>query len=157
MTTRAEEFSNELERKGREIQAILASLGDAEWRKVCVPEGWPLGLVAFHIALGVERQAGWIEDATKGRAPFEFSWEVTDGMNAAVARAGIVPSKPFVLAALGAGLDRTAGLLQEMSDEDLDRGAVVYQGKTLSVRHVTRIFMRHIEEHFASIRNAIGG
>ena len=44
-------LADELEAKLREVEAILRQASDAQWRAVCALEAWPVGLVAFHLAL----------------------------------------------------------------------------------------------------------
>jgi hypothetical protein len=101
MGTPGAPIADELEAKLREIEATLRQASDAQWRAVCASEGWPVGLVAFHLALHMERPAGWIEEALAGKPPFDFSFAETDALNAAVAGYGILPSKGFILGALG--------------------------------------------------------
>lgn len=157
MPARGELLAEELRAKVSEIIATLEGMSDDQWRRTCAAEGWPVGLVAFHIALGLERQGGWIENALEGGPVHEFSWDQTDEMNAAVAKAGILPSRQFVLAGLPAAAERFRALLQNMSDSDLDRIALSHAGKDLSVQVLMKVFMRHIDEHAASVRNALAG
>lgn len=152
MNAGADRIANELDGKIQEIDAVLRETSEAQWRDVCPSEGWPLGVVAFHITLGIERQAGWVEDALAGRGPFEFSWAQTDALNAAVADSGILPSKAFVLGALAGARSRIHAALGRMSEDELERDALAYEGKPVPVRIVMRIFIRHVDEHFASIR-----
>lgn len=144
-----------LSAKVSEIIATLERVSDEQWRRTCATEGWPVGLVAFHIALGIERQGGWIENALEGGPVHEFSWDQTDEMNAAVARAGILPSRPFVLAGLAAAAERLRARLQNMSDSDAERTALSYKSRDLSVQVLMQVFMRHVDEHHASIRKAV--
>jgi hypothetical protein len=153
--------ADDLEVKLREIEATLRQASDAQWRAVCTSEGWPVGLVAFHIALHMERPAGWVEDALAGKPPFEFSFAETDALNAAVAGYGILPSKGFVLGALAGAGSRIQAALHAITDADLERDALINrsggigEAKVISLRVLMRIVMRGIDDHFASIRAAI--
>lgn len=155
MPAHGEILAEALSTKVSEIMALLDPLSDEQWRRTCAAEGWPVGLVAFHIALGIERQGGWIENALEGGPAHEFSWDLTDEMNAAVAKAGILPSRSFVLAGLPAAAERLRALLQNMSDSGADRVALSYDGKDVSVRVVMKGLMRHIDEHATSLRKAV--
>jgi hypothetical protein len=163
MRTHGAAVADDLEVKLREIEATLRQASDAQWRAVCASEGWPVGLVAFHIALHMERPAGWVEDALAGKPPFEFSFAETDALNAAVAGYGILPSKGFVLGALAGAGSRIQAALHAMTDTDLERDALINrlggigEAKVISVRVLMRIVMRGIDDHFASIRAAIAG
>lgn len=163
MRTHGAAVADDLDAKLREIEAILRQASDTQWRAVCPSEGWPVGLVAFHIALHMERPAGWIEDALAGKPPFEFSLAETDALNDAVARYGILPSKGFVLGALTGGASRMLAVLRAMTDADLERDALidrsggVGEAKVGSVRGLLRVVMRRTDEHFASIRATVAG
>lgn len=163
MRTQGAAVADNLAAKLREIEATLRQASDAQWRAVCTSEGWPVGLVAFHIALHMERPAGWVEDALAGKPPFEFSWAETDALNAAVAGYGILPSKGFVLGALAGGGSRIQAALHAMTDADFERDALIHryggvgEPKVTSVRVLMRIVMRDTDDHFASIRAAIAG
>lgn len=157
MPAAGEVLADELEAEIKKVVTTLARLSDEQWRRRAGAEGWPVGLVAFHIALGFERQAGWIEQALKGGPPHQFSWDVTDQMNAAVANAEILPSKPFVLAGLPVAAARLCALLRAVSDADLARVALASGGKTASIESLMKKrMMQHVREHAASIRDAVG-
>lgn len=138
-----------------EVSATLARVSGDQWRRTCAAEGWPVGLVGLHIALGVERLCGWIEGALAGRTPPDFSWAETDALNAAVARAGLLPSSAFVLAGLSAGRERLRALLESASDADMDRAALSYEGKPISLRVVMRNITRDVTDHLMSMRGAL--
>jgi DinB family protein len=163
MSTRGAAVADALDSKLREIEAALRPASEAQWRAICTPEGWPVGILAFHLALHLERPAGWVENALAGRPPFEFSYAETDTLNAAVAGYGILPSKGFVLGALAGGKSRIQAALRAMTDADLERDALIVrsggvgEAKVASVRGMMRVVMRGIDDHFASIRAAMAG
>jgi hypothetical protein len=158
MKTHGAVLADELEAKLREVEAILRQASDAQWRAVCALEAWPVGLVAFHLALHLERPAGWIENALAGKPPVEFSHAQTNDLNAAVAGYGILPSKGFALGALAGAWPRMRSALHAATDADLERVALIDRsGKVATVRSMMRVFMRSTEEHFASIRATITG
>ena len=150
-------LADEIDVEIKKLIATLEPLTDEQWRRTAPADGWPVGLVAFHIALGLERQAGWIDQALEGGPPHQFSWDVTDQMNAALANAEILPSKPFVLAGLPVAAARMCAFLRAVSDVDLDRVALSSGGGTATIGSLMRKrIMQHIREHGASIRDALG-
>jgi hypothetical protein len=162
MRTHGAVLADELEAKLREIEDILRQASDAQWRAVCPAERWPVGLVAFHLALHMERPAGWIEGALAGKPPYEFSYAETDALNAAVAGYGILPSKGFALGALAGAWSRMRAALHALTDADLERVALIDrsgggEAKVATVRGMMRVVMRRTDEHFASIRATIAG
>ena len=55
-----------------EALAISRGMNEDQCRLATVAEGWPAVIVAYHIGLGLRRQAGFIGRALTGEAPFEF-------------------------------------------------------------------------------------
>ena len=163
MKTHGPAIADDLEAKLREIEAILRQASAAQWRAVCPSAGWPVGLVAFHLALHMERPAGWVEDALAGRPPFEFSSAETDALNAAVAGYGILPSNGFVLGALAGAWSRMRAALHALTDSDFERVALIDrsggagEAKVATVRGMMRVVTRRTDDHIASIRATIAG
>jgi hypothetical protein len=139
-----------------EAAATIGALDADAWGRRCEAEGWPVAVVALHIALGFRRQASFIALARDGRAPFAFDWEATHTLNARVAARG-VRSKETVQRELHKGRTRLLGLLAEMRGAELHRVAFTYQGQDFDVdRVVRRIVLPHARGHLASIRTAAG-
>lgn len=138
-----------------EAAATIEALDTAAWERTCETEGWPVGVTALHIALGLRRQASFIALARAGQAPFAFDWEETHALNARVAARGS-PRKEAVRRELHKGRSRLLGLLSEMNEAQLRRVALTYQGHEFDVeRIVRRIVLPHARGHLASIRAAI--
>ena len=138
-----------------EAAAIVDALDEDDWRRPCEAEGWPVGITALHIALGLRRQASFLALARDGQAPFVFDWEATHALNARVAARGN-PTKEAVRRDLRKGRSRLHVLLSEMSETQLRRVALTYQGHEFDVeRIVRRIVLPHTRGHLASIRAAI--
>lgn len=156
MPAYGEVLADEVDTEIKKLVATLDPLSHEQWRRTAAAEGWPIGLVAFHVAIGLERQAGWIEQALEGGALHEFNRDATNQMTAAMANTEILPSKPFVLAGLPVAAARLCALLRAVSDADLARVALTQRGKELSIEFVMKtVIMRHIGEHGASIRDAV--
>jgi hypothetical protein len=140
-----------------EAATMIEVLDATAWERTCEAEGWPVAVTTLHIALGLRRQASFIALARDGKAPFVFDWEATHALNARVAARG-VPTKEAVRRELRKGRSRLLGLLAVMSEPQLRRVAVTYQGHEFDVdRIVRRIVLPHVRGHLASIRAAIAG
>ena len=138
-----------------EAAATIDALDEDDWRRPCEADGWPVGITALHIALGLRRQASFLALARDGQAPFVFDWEATHALNARVAARGN-PTKEAVRRDLRKGRSRLHVLLSEMSETQLRRVALTYQGHEFDVeRIVRRIVLPHTRGHLASIRAAI--
>lgn len=119
-------------------------------------EGWPVVLVAYHIGLGLRRQAGWIARALTAEAPFEFDWEGTHEMNAVNAREHGALPKEDAAVEIGEGLDRLERVMSRMVEEDWGRDVFSYGGRPRSADVVLRrIVLPHVTEHLESLRRTL--
>ena len=68
-----------------ELETVVSDTADRDWRRETAAERWPVGLVAFHIARGFQRQAEFIEAVRDGLGPHRFNWDETHALNAEIA------------------------------------------------------------------------
>ena len=140
-----------------ELERTLATLGVEEWRRPCEGEGWPLGLVASHIGLGLDRQAAWIEEHAHSGSAHEFSWDETNELNAENARRRGLLSRMSAMRFVRDRAERIASLARALSDKQLDAIVFSYQGKGRTAEWVISVLAcRHIDEHHRSIKAALG-
>jgi hypothetical protein len=140
-----------------ELERTLVPLDIEQWRMPCEGEGWPLGLIASHVGLGLDRQAAWIEEHALSGQTHVFSWDETNGMNAENARRRGLLSKMTALRFLRDRAQRIATLARSLSDEQLDAVVYRYNEKGRSAEWVlTVLACGHIDEHHRSIRVALG-
>lgn len=158
MTERGERLATDLLARLADLDATLAPLGDEEWRRVCAAEGWPLGFVAYHIGLGLARQAGWIEARGAGAAPHDFNWDETHELNAMYfARHGSA-SREETRRFLRHEGQRVVSLARSLSEDALDASAFSYEGRERSAEWVLRsVSLRHIDGHHRSIKATLAG
>ncbi|HLQ04791.1 MAG TPA: DinB family protein [Verrucomicrobiae bacterium] len=135
----------------------LAPLEVEQWRRPCEGEGWPLGLVASHIGLGLDRQAGWIEEHGRSGQPHAFNWDETNELNAENARRRGLLSKMSALRFLRDRADHIAAIARSLTDEQLDAVVFSYEEKGRTAEWVISVLAcRHIDEHHRSIKAALG-
>jgi DinB family protein len=140
-----------------ELERTLAPLDVEEWRRPCEVEGWPLGLVASHIGLGLDRQAGWIEEHSRSGQPHVFSWGETNALNAENARRRGLLSKMSALRFVRDRAERIASLARTLNDAQLDAIVFSHQNKGRTAEWVLSVLVcRHIDEHHRSIKAALG-
>ena len=133
-----------------EFTAFVESCSDEEWRAICRPEKWQVGVVAHHIAWGHERAADWI-NAIRNGIPIPGSPRAHDASNAIKAAqvAGISRDEVIFLARRNA--DRLVATLRSLTEEDFER-AVPFgpaRGRPLSIEGLGR---SHLDRHLASMR-----
>jgi hypothetical protein len=139
-----------------ELERTLAPVDIERWQRPCGSEGWPLGLVASHVGLGLDRQAGWIEEHARSGEPFEFSWGETHLLNAENARRRGLLSKMSALRFIRDRAERIASLARSLTDEQLDAIVWSHEGKARSAEWVVKVLAaRHIDEHHRSIRDTL--
>jgi hypothetical protein len=140
-----------------DLERTLTPLDVEQWRRPCEGEGWPLGLVASHIGLGLDRQAGWIEEHARSGTAHAFSWDETNEMNAENARRRGLLSRMSALRFLRDRAERIASLARGLTDQQLDAIVYTYDGRGRSAEWLLSVLVcRHIDEHHRSIRAAVG-
>jgi hypothetical protein len=140
-----------------DLERTLAPLGVEQWRRPCEGEGWPLGLVASHIGLGLDRQAGWIEEHAHSGEPHAFSWDETNELNAENARRRGLLSRMSALRFVRDRAERIAALARGLTGDQLDAVVFTYQDKGRTAEWVISVLAcRHIDEHHRSIKAALG-
>jgi hypothetical protein len=157
MSERGDRCADAILSRITELQRTLAPLDIERWRRPCEGEGWPLGLVASHIGLGLDRQASWIEEHARSGRPHAFSWDETNELNAENARRRGLLSKMSALRFLRDRADRIAALARSLTDEQLDAVVFSHQDKGRTAEWVISVLScQHIDEHHRSIKAALG-
>jgi len=152
MSERVDTALAALRGKLTELEAVVRSTGDADWRRETSAERWPVGLVAFHIARGFQRQAEFIEAARDRLGPHLFSWDETNDLNAMIAAANPSPRRDEVFALARSSVDRMETALRAMDDVALARVAFVNEGRERDTVWVAgRLATEHARGHLESI------
>lgn len=156
MGERGERCADAILTRIAELERTLASLGIEEWRRPCEGEGWPLGLVASHIGLGLDRQASWIEEHARSGQAHAFSWDETNDLNAENARRRGLVSRTAARRFVRDRAERIATLARGLTDRQLDAVVFTHQDKGRTAEWVMSVLAcRHIDEHHRSIRTAL--
>ena len=141
------------------VQAALATtraLTDAQVRLPSADEGWPLVIVAYHIGLGLRRQAGWIARALTADAPFAFDWEGTHELNRVIAQEHGTLPKDDAVREIEQAWARLLGVIERMEDGDWPRDVFAFNGRLRSADVVlSRIMLRHVTDHLESMRRTL--
>lgn len=139
-----------------ELETVVRAASVRDWRRETDAERRPVGLVAFHIARGFQRQAEFVEAVRDGTGPHRFSWAETDALNAAIADAHPSPGRDEVVALARAGVDRIAAALGAMDDEKLRTPAFVFEERERDPVWVAgRLATGHARGHLESIAATI--
>lgn len=156
MTARAQELLAPLERRLDALERLVSDTDDAGWERRCAAEGWPVALVAYHIARGFDRQTGWVEDLARGGSAHRYSWDETHALNARIAREHSYPSREDVLGSARDAIARLRAAIARIGDDALSRTVFANEGRERSIEWLLAALMpRHADEHLASIAAAL--
>jgi hypothetical protein len=139
-----------------DLLVISRSLDEEERRLLSVAEGWPAVIVAYHIGLGLRRQAGFIARALTGEDAFEFEWEPTHDMNAVNAREHASMSKDEAAEEVREGWTRLQTVIGRMAEADWACEVFASGGRPWSADVVLRrIVLPHVTQHLDSLRRTL--
>ena len=158
MGAKGEAFARQLEAKVQDATALLEKLSDADWSKATAAEKWTVGVTAHHIARSYEPITHIIKALATGQTLPPFTPQVLDEMNAQHAREFAGCTKPETLALLKQGAAAAVATVRGLSDAELAKTGTVFTGlPPMSTEDmVRRALLDHIDEHFGSIRTAVG-
>jgi hypothetical protein len=159
MGTKGEAFAKQFELKVQEATALLERLSDADWKKTTAGEAWSVGVTAHHIARSYEPVTHIIKTIAAGQTLPHFTPQLLDEMNAQHAKEFAGCTKAETLALHKKGAVAAAAVVRGLSDADLAKTGAVFAGMPpMSAENmVKRALLDHMDEHFGSIRQAIGG
>ena len=157
MGTQAAALADRFERTNNELIALIERLTDAQWAAPNEADGWSIGVVAHHLATDHPILAGFVEAVATGRPLPPWTMEMLHQYNARHAAEHRDCTREETLALLRREGAAAAGLVRRLTDEQLDRAAVVpwEGGPAVSARQlIERKLIGHIGEHLGSIRAA---
>jgi uncharacterized damage-inducible protein DinB len=159
MGAKGEAFATQLEAKVQEATALLEKLSDADWQKATAAEKWTVSVTAHHIARSYEPVTHIIKTIAAGQAMPHFTPQMLDEMNAQHAKEFAACTKPETIALIKQGAAAAAVAVRGLSDTELAKSGTVFTGMPpmTAEEMVKRALLDHIDEHFGSIRKAIGG
>ena len=154
--TDAGELMAPVEERLHALERVTRCAAGINWALVCAAEGWPVGLVCYHVARGFERQANFVEGTVRGAGPHQYSWDETHALNAHIAGEHPLPNPEEVMATARAAIERVRTVVTAMGDAELAGIAFVngtFQG---DIRWVVQSLMpQHADGHLASIASVL--
>ena len=158
MGAKGEAFAKQFEAKVQEATGLLEKLSDADWNKTTAAEKWTVSVAAHHIARSYEPITHIIKTIAAGQALPHFTPQMLDEMNAQHAKEFAGCTKSETIGLLKQGAAAAAAVVRGLSDAELAKSGTVFTGMPpMSAEEmVKRALLDHIDEHFGSIRTAIG-
>ena len=159
MGAKGEALARQFEAKAQEATALLEKLSDADWRKTTAAEKWTVAATAHHIAASYEPITYIIKTIAAGQALPHFTRQMLDETNAQHAREFAHCTKAETIALHTKGAAAAAAVVRGLSDAELAKSGPVFTGMPpMSAEDMVQgALLRHIDEHFGSIRKTIGG
>jgi hypothetical protein len=159
MGAKSEALAKQFEAKVQEVTTGLEKLSDADWKKTTSGETWTVGVVAHHIAGSHEGIAGIIKTVAAGQSIPGFTMDALHAMNAKHAQDFASCTKADTVALHKKNAAAAAAVVRGLSDADLARSGTVLTGMpAMTVEQiVSNILINHVDDHYRSIRTAVGG
>jgi uncharacterized damage-inducible protein DinB len=157
MSERTTALADRFEQANGEIIETVERCSDAQWRAKTSGEGWPVGVVAHHVAEGHKAIAGLVQLIATGQPLPGLTREKLDEMNAEHAKQHANCTKAETLQLLRTAAATAAATIRGLSDDQLERTASVLGGPPMSAQQaIDRILIGHVHEHLANIKTAVG-
>jgi DinB superfamily len=152
----AQALAREFDAANDEVVAFVGTCSDRQWTTMVEGEGWPVGVVLHHVAMGHRQVLDWLGHARRGEPITKTAAEI-DSDNARHARdcAAVTPAETVgALERHGAELSRCiAGL----SADELATSVSFGPGNAMAVtaRELAPIAARHTSAHLGAARQAL--
>jgi hypothetical protein len=153
---RATALADDFAAANADATAFVRRCTDTQWKTVVPGEGWPVGVVLHHIAVGHGQGVRWLSAMRSGEGVTDTA-EGIDRENAAhAARMAAVGREETIALLEQNGADLRAAL-RSLSDEELDRSAPFGPagGRALPTEALAAVAARHTREHLAHARDAL--
>jgi hypothetical protein len=159
MGAKTEALAKQFEAKAQEATAVLEKLSDADWKKVTDAEKWTIGVTAHHVAGSHESIAGIIKTVAAGQSIPNFTLDMLHASNAKHAQDFANVSKADTIALHKKGAAAAAAIVRGLSDDQLAKSGTVLTGMPAMTAEqvVADILINHLDDHFGSIRETVGG
>jgi hypothetical protein len=151
-----EEFLAQFDAAHEEVVAFVRDCDEHEWRELTTVEGWPVGVVAHHIAVGYTTTIGWIELLRRNQ-PVPGNPDTHDEGNAEHAARFASTTKGETLADLEANAATFRAFLAGVRSEEFPHGAPhgPAGGRVISVERMVRASAGHPRLHLENMRAAV--
>jgi len=156
MGDRARMLSERFERASHELIQTAERCSEGQWRVATAAEGWPVGVVARHVAEGYKAIARLILLAATGQPLPPLSMEALDQRNADHARQHADCTKAEILELLRQNAAEVAATVRGLSGDQLDHTAPWRTGPLKVQEMIDRILIGHVQTHLGSIRDTLG-
>jgi hypothetical protein len=147
--------ATDLDEAAAAVARFIDGCPDAIWHQRVDAEGRTVAAIAYHCALGNDVALGWICQLLARRPVYETE-EAHDAFNVVEAVRTAGATKVEVSEALRRTTERTVAFLRELTDDELERGAMFgVAGRDTTVGRFIPSFARHMRVHLESLEQAL--
>ena len=158
MSNSSADLAQEFNARATKFAELVRGLNDEQWKVMTEAEGWSVGTAVHHIGQSLETTFGFTSLIIGDTVP-SVSMDDIHSSNAAHAEEFAHPDKAETLAMIEASTETVTEGIAALSDDDLDRAAVVaaFSSEPLPARNwIEMVVIGHIGMHQSSIESAIG-
>lgn len=158
MSDRVEALATRLEQVNEELMETISACDDDAWRRVSSATGWPVGVIASHVAGGQKLIADWVQSLASGQ-PVSVDMPTVHESNKAHAEKRRDVTREDVQESLRRNGEAAASVLRSLTDEQLDRSApiAIYEGEEVTAGQLAeRLLIGHVRGHLDEIRETVG-
>jgi Mycothiol maleylpyruvate isomerase N-terminal domain len=158
MGAKGEALARQFELKAQEAAHVLEKLSDADWKKVTEAEKWTVGVTAHHLAASYERVPDIATGLAAGQSFGNFTRKMLDERNAQLANDFAGCTKEETLALHREAAAKAVAVVRGFGDEQLAKSGVLFaDAPPMTVEQlIMGALIHHTDEHYSSIRKAIG-
>jgi hypothetical protein len=125
MSHRSDALADRLEQGARALATFASALTDTEWNSPVPKDGRKVGVVVHHVATMYPLEIQLAQRLAGGEPVVGVTWDGVHEMNATHAREQDAVTKEVALALLQRNSTAAAVAIRALSDEQLDRAALV--------------------------------
>ena len=157
MAERAETLAAKIEQANSDAIATIEGMSGDQWTASCEDEGWSVAVTAHHIASGYTPLTGLVQAVANGADLPALTMDMIDQGNARHAEQFANCSKEETLEMLRSGGSAAAAAVRGLSDEQLDKSAVILEGEAeiTTEQIIENLLIGSITGHHASIQKSI--
>ena len=156
LSARAAQFAAEFAAVNDEIVNLVEHCSEEEWQKPCA-EGWPVAVVAHHVASPLPAFIRIVEDIASGQTLAKrISMDQVNERNGQHAREFSGVSKQEVIDPLRTHGSEVTRVLRALSDAQLNFTTDVFGGREMTLAQmIEMVVIGHSKVHLASMKSAI--
>jgi len=153
-STRAEQYVTQFESLNTDFVSTVSGCTDRQWQQQTANEGWPVAVVAHHLAEVYGTFTGVFGSLAAGNADAPaLTSQMIDENNANHAQTNANAGQQQTIELLRVNGAAVVDALRNLRDEQFDDTTFLLDGNPLSAAQVVEFaLIAHIGEHLASIR-----